>query len=219
MSNRFNAVVLCIGILISFSTVYAQGTALSLKIGTLGAGLEVTQSLAGRFNLRAGADFMGIGYSGETSASEPVAYDLDLSMLAFSMLADYYPFNFGMRLSGGFFYNGMKIEGTGRAIENYEFDGNVFTPEEIGEFTMLTEPSLKFSPYLGLGFGNPANSENKVGMTLDIGFLYMGAPDVTLSADQEAMIYPTTSQEADVEKDLEQFKWFPVIAIGLSYTF
>ena len=183
MRVRFTALVIGATLLFSVPSVFAQGTALTLKIGSLGTGLDVTQSLSERFNVRAGFDFMGLGYADETKGTVPVAYDLDLKMLSFALLAEYYPFNFGMRLAGGFVYDGMKIEGTGRAVDDYEFDGQVFTTEEIGEFSILTEPSSKFSPYLGIGFGNPVIPDKKVGMTFDIGFMYMGSPDVTLTAD------------------------------------
>jgi len=33
------------------------------------------------------------------------------------------------------------------------------------------------------------------------------------------MIYPTTSQEADVEEDLQNLKWYPYINFGISYKF
>ena len=219
MSKRFFIFSVCLLLLLSYVPVYAQGTAIGIKIGTLGAGAEVTKSITDKFNLRAGADFMTLSHSGETESADPVAYDFDLNMLAFSLLADYYPFNSMMRFSGGFVYNGMKIEGSGWALENYEFDSQEFTPEEIGVFTILAEPSLKFSPYVGLGFGNAVVSDKKINFILDIGIIYMGSPDITLDADENAMIYPTTEQEADVEEDLQNLKWYPIFNIGLSYKF
>jgi len=219
MNNRHLAFGLCLVLLFSSASLLAQGTALTLKASSLGIGLEVTRSITPKLNARIGASFMNLTYSGETQGSEPMAYDLDLKLQAYTALVDYYPFNFGMRFSGGFIYNAMNLEGSGRAVDDYTFDGQVFTPEDIGVLTIKTEPSAKFAPYLGIGFGNAVSANKKVGLILDIGILYMGSPDVTLEADTNSMIYPTTSQEADVEEDLQNLKWYPYINFGISYKF
>jgi hypothetical protein len=219
MSFRVTIFALCFLVFVAFGNAHSQGAALSVKASTIGFGIDVTKSFSSKLNGRIGASMFNYSHSGETEAENPVEYDLDIKLQTFSALLDYYPFQSGFFLSAGLVNNAMDVEGSGIAVKDYVFDGNVYTPEDIGTLTIETKPSLDFSPYLGLGLGNPVGADKKLGFILELGVLYIGAPEVTLLADEDSMIFPTTDQEAEAEEFIKDLKWYPVVNLGLSYKF
>ena len=219
--NRFVTLVLVCLIILCFSAlVHAQqGIALTVKVSTLGMELGAARVIAPRFNGKLGLGLFSYGKSGETEGDDPIAYDADLKLFSVSALVDYQPFENWFRLSGGLLYNANKVDGTGKVVETYEIDARRYTPDDIGIFTMKAEPSTKLEPYIGIGVGNPVAANKRWGFLCDIGVLYQGSPEVTLEADEDARIYPTTEQEGDVEEDIKGLKWYPVIGLGASYQF
>ena len=219
MKCRLILVVLIVLCVLSMSSAYAQGIAFSIKASTMGIDLGLTKSISPKLNGKLGLSFLSYNYSGETETEDPVAYNIDLNMFAVAAIVDYHPFENTFRFSAGLLYNATELKGDGKAVNTYEIDTHVYTPERIGTLNVKVEPSLKVSPYLGIGFGNPVTHNKRLGFLFDIGMVYMGSPDVTLEADKDALIYPTIEQEADVEEDLKNAKFYPVVSLGFSYRF
>ncbi|OVE79654.1 hypothetical protein BVY01_01910, partial [bacterium I07] len=105
---------------------------------------------------------------------------------------------------------------TGQPGESYTVGDNTYTPEDIGALTIKLEPKSKISPYIGLGIGNPVGGGGRVKFYIDIGALYSGQGDVTLTAEEGTMIYPTTRQDNIIEDNISNLKWYPVLSLGLS---
>lgn len=212
----------CLNALLLIMTVPLQaqsGLALTMRAGTLGAELGLAKSIGSLLSVRGGVNFFKFGISGRTESDDPVDYNLDLNLFSVSALVDFHPFAAWFRLTGGAVFNNNSIEGTGKAVKNYQVDDEVYTPDDIGELTAKIAPSMSVTPYIGLGFGNPVAKDQRLGFFIDFGVLYQGSPDVTLEADENDMIFPTTTQEADVEEDIKNLKWYPVFALGLSFQF
>lgn len=219
MNNRVTIFALSFLVFVLLGNANSQGTALSVKASTIGFGLDVTKSISSKLNGRIGFSTFSYSQTGKTEAENPVEYDLDIKLQAFSALLDWFPFDSGVFLSAGVVNNAMDVKGSGMALKDYLFDENVYTPEEIGKLTIDTKPSLAFSPYLGIGLGNPVGVDKKFGVMLELGVLYLGAPKVTLTADEDSMIFPTTDQEEEAEEFIKDLKWYPVVNLGLSYKF
>ena len=78
------------------------------------------------------------------------------------------------------------------------------------------------SPYLGFGFDFTVL--DKVGLNLDLGVLWQGEPDVTLTADGLLASDPTflaalEDERVQLEDEVSDFKAWPVISIGFVYNF
>jgi len=213
------SVAVLLVLVISVPTQAQSGYAVTLRAGTLGAELGLVRTISPKMNARVGFNYFSLNQSGKTESDDPVKYDVDLNLFAISALVDYHPFANWFRLSGGLVYNNSYVEGTGKAVKSYSVSGKVYTPDEIGTLTAKAEPSLLMTPYIGIGIGNPISDGKKLSFIMDIGMLYFGSPEVTLDADESAMIYPTTKQEADVEEDIKNLKFYPFIGIGISYQF
>lgn len=192
------------------------GLALMIKAGTLGGGAGLAKSLGSKVNVRLAYNYLKFKQDGTSPTSEPMAYHVDLNLASVSGILDYYPFGKNFHLSGGVLYNKNEIKGTGWALETYNVEGNVYTPDDIGDLNILLKANSTWTPYVGLGFGNPMVLGRTVGFFIDFGAIYQGAPSVNFTAEEGSMIYPTTSQDEVVEENIKNLKWYPVFQLGLS---
>ena len=96
----------------------------------------------------------------------------------------------------------------------------------------------KFAPYVGLGFGNAMVGSGLYGI-FDIGVMFQGAPDVALAASGSATVTDSNGlsrpvldlssdpevqdavaqEQASLQDDLKDFKFYPVVNIGIGYRF
>jgi hypothetical protein len=82
--------------------------------------------------------------------------------------------------------------------------------------------SEEFAPYLGIGWGNAADGDAvlPVGFSLDIGAFYQGSPDVILTESTGTVSAPDiAAEQAQIEEDLSELKFFPVITVGIHIQF
>ncbi len=201
------------------------------KIGTLGLGLDfyipVNESLNVRFNVN------GLSYSREDSEKN-VNYDVSIDLLTVGLLLDYYLVPEGQfHLTAGVYYNGNSFNG--KAIptaRTYEINDVVYQADKIG--TLEIETILgKVAPYAGIGWGNKG-SEAGWGFSLDVGAMYHGEAEfeasVTRGVDIPAdgglndtffnQIQSNVEAERQIiEDEINDYKWYPVVMIGINYTF
>lgn len=213
--------LLTLGLLLVIFTVTtkvsAQDYGVALKVSTLGFGIEGMRSFGPDFNVRAGAAFFSISQDGG-GGTEDYVYTADANLTSVSLLADYFPFGQTFRLTGGMMLNLNKFAISLVPTDSYTIGGDVYTPELLGTLNADINFS-KIAPYIGIGFGNPMGGDSGLKFTFDIGTFYQGAPGVDLSA--EGLISPSASPEqaAVLENNLDWFKWYPVLSLGLSYKF
>ncbi len=208
--------------LITFATTaYAQNNTFSVKAGTLGVGLEAERTFSDSIGSRVGVNYFTYSYSGTESDIE---YDFDLNLMSVSALLDWHPLKGSFRISGGAIYNGNDIDGTGQLAATNNIIGDLpFTSDEVG--TLKSEIDFNdIAPYLGLGWDTSFGKDNNFGFVLDIGAIYQGSPKVDLSADGTSASDPTFQsqlaiEEENLQDDLDEFKVYPVLSIGISYRF
>jgi len=205
-------------ITLSSSLLYSQDMAVALKLGTLGGGAEVMRSFGPNFNARVGVSFFSFNFSGGGGSSDDYSFDAKLGLFTISALADYFPFQRGLRLTAGLVVNLNKIETDMKPTKSYTVGGDVYTPDLLGN--MSADISFnKVAPYIGIGFGNPTAGSKGLGFTFDIGTVFQGAPKAKLSAT--GLIEPSASpeQQEKLESNLSWFKFYPVVSLGLTYKF
>ena len=200
--------------------------AVAVKAGTLGAGLEVTTNITDNVNLRVGVNGYNYSRDGEESGIE---YDADLKLLTFDVLADYHPFETSsFRLTAGAMYNKNKLEMNGKPTgTSFEIDGVTYTTAEVADVDAAVDFN-NFAPYLGIGWGNAVKSAGW-NFVADLGVMFQGTPNstvtvdttgTTLNAGQLATLQTHIANEkAQLDGELDNFKYYPVISIGASYRF
>jgi hypothetical protein len=144
-------------------------------------------------------------------------------MQTVSALLDYHPFSGSFRLSAGAFYNGNELNATGKTTSTYEIGNNTYTGTQIGTLTGSTGFN-KFAPYLGLGWDTSFGKGSGWGFVFDAGALFQGSPNVKLSAsgpisnDQDFQ-RNLAIEQSKLNDDLDNFKVYPYVALGVTYRF
>jgi len=203
--------------------VYAEGSAISARFGTLGAGLEYERSFTDSFNGRLG--FNTFNFDKDFDASG-IDYEGELDFSNVTALIDYHPGGVKFRITSGIAYNGNSINAIGSpANGNFNLNGVTYTAAEVGTLSGDIEFD-SIAPYLGIGYGNAAKVSGSWGFNIDLGVLFSGAPKANLQVDCGTAV-PTmicnqiqsdANQEAVAfEEDLDDFEVYPVITLGISY--
>ena len=198
-----------------------KGITVNLKAGTLGAGVEVAFPLMHNLDGRVGLNKLNYSVN-KTSTSNGVTQDYSgkLNLETIEMLADYHPFTGAFRLTGGFVYNKNNIDlkatpGAGSSVNI----GNTSYPVASNSYVNASVDFKKIAPYLGLGWGRtPGNTG--FSFTSDIGVLLQGAPRTSVTTNIAGVSSTDLTQaNNDLNGSLKNFKMYPVIAIGLGYSF
>jgi len=226
-------------------TIVDSKYAVGVKVGTLGLGLDISRSITDKLNLR--FNINGATYS-DTGTESDVEYDYDLDMITAGLLLDYYPMESEFRLSAGAYYNGNEFALTGKPTTAGTFDinGVTYTTADLGSLKGTVDFD-EFAPYIGIGWGNSTKKAGW-GFSVDVGLMYHGEPNVDLTAvkgsavttaeDAFKIANPTATQaqidaasgwdvieanvqaeESDLINELNDYKIYPVVSFGVTYTF
>jgi len=153
------------------------------------------------------------------------------------------------RLSAGVYYNANKITVAGSTTRNTTQDiANNISLQVNGTATTSGDLTFnKTSPYIGMGWGN-RGAEAGWSWSLDIGAMYHGIPTVNARVDsltgnatvtdnnknttnkynstqlpsfnkEFASAVDTVNTEIKNNSNVKYTKWYPVIAIGVTYSF
>ncbi len=198
------------------------GLGVTARVGTLGVGLDVAKSFTSQIDGRLGFNFGSIGTNRTDSG---ISYDSTLNLSSVQLFGDFYPFGSGFRVTGGLLSqnNRFSVTSTPSAAGTYTIDNTQFSASDVGNLTGEFKYANSIAPYLGIGFGKPANEG--LGFNADLGVMFTGAPKVSLNASNPTFNNdPTTRAQLDAqvrqtENDLKGFNVYPVLSIGLSYGF
>jgi hypothetical protein len=210
----------------SASAAHAEtGAALAVSGGTTGLGLHLVIPYDTNTSFRVGIN--GYDYS-TTGTTEDAEYSLQAKLRTVDALVDYFPSAGAFRLTGGLIYNGNKVNLTARPNEggSYIFNGRLYSVSEVGEVNGDMDFN-KVAPYLGIGFGNAAAKNKGWGFTADLGVMFQGKPDVTLTnsnctADPRVcseLADDLATENEELRKEAEDFRYYPVVRVGVSYRF
>lgn len=207
---------------------------------TNGIGVEFAYPVSPRFDVRAGYDFGSLPLS---PIEQGITYDSQIKFSAGRFLLDFKPFGGGFRLSGGLYTQApeldMQAEGSGRVV----MDGRAFNADVNLDGAIDLGGA---APYAGLGWGgSPAGTG--FGASLDAGILFTASPRVTMSSPSgfacDATAAPDCSPESDgfnvndnsaqaaafasaleterrdLEDDVKEVRFWPIVRVGLHYRF
>ena len=201
-------------------TVHAVDNSISGRVGTLGIGGEVDF----RFNQRFGARIQlnGLSVSYDTTESD-IRYDLGLALQTFGVLADWYPTGHRFRLTAGLYHNGSELVGIAATQTSYTIGNTSYTPADIGTL----RASIGFESaawYLGIGYARIPEGSGW-GWNFDLGALFSGEPIPALES-QGGLLSSSAQLQNDIQleeqqlqDDMSDFDVYPVITLGISYSF
>ena len=221
---------LCVTSLLLGSTAAAQqgstGPAIGVKAGTTGFGGEFIAPLSDALNLRIG--YSRLDYERDFDTDD-VRYDGDITRNAASLVADWHPGSAAFRVSGGLYHHfDNEIDVTGRPgrTGSYEFNNRIYSSDDIGSIRGSGRFN-KTTPYIGIGWGNATRGSAGVGFMAELGLMYQGSASVRLSARDCRLPEALCTQLAEdlreeareLEDDINDYKWWPVLNLGIYLRF
>jgi hypothetical protein len=212
--------IILVSVLSTLTIPAYADTTVNGKLSTLGYGLEaalpLTQSVDGRIGLNT------FKYSlNKTSTSNGIDtnYTGDLNLGSFEALADWHPFTGSFRISGGLVYNNNNLKMTAQPSGGAVSIGGTPYSAGAGQSVNATIDFNKVAPYFGIGWGRtPKNSG--LSFTSDIGVLFQGSPKANVTTNIPGVAAADINKaNSDLNSAVNSFKIYPVISIGIGYTF
>ena len=212
----------------SLSATADDGFAIAARASTQGLGGEVIFPLADNLNVRGGVYGFKFGH---TDTASDIEYDLDAKLFSAGGYLDWHVFGGSFRLSAGGLYDTNKLVGASVPGQTYNIGGTNYTSDEVGTLNGRVTAN-KFVPYAGIGWGNAVSSDNSIKILFDLGVMYHGSPEATLTADipsdsplrgnpaaMAAFRQNLAEERADFQEDVADYKFYPVVSVGLSFAF
>lgn len=197
----------------------------SADIGTTGLGLRLSVPLQQNLNARIGFNYLHYSYSGNTS---DVDYDFKLKLQTLEALLDWHPMASHFRVSAGLVYNGNQVDAVGKSNSTgtYTLNGNTYNASNAGRIDGEVD-FRKAAPYLGIGWGNALTNDKGWGFTSDLGVLFQGSPNTSLtnsgctfsSAQCAQLATDVAAENVKLRDEADSFKFYPVVRVGVSYKF
>lgn len=213
--------VVGLGLLGMTAAAQADGSGLGVgvKAGTLGLGAEITKSFTPSINGRLGFN----NYTFSTSGTESdIKYDIDLKWQSTALLLDWHPFEGSFRLTAGYIANGNKIDMDAKPAAEYKVGDVSYDATDLANLN----GTVKFDsgPYVGFGWGNAGDGKG-LGFSLEVGAVYQGSPNVSLRGSCTDVVAcadfdnQLAQEEKNAEDSMSEYKWYPQVALGISYAF
>jgi hypothetical protein len=208
----------------------AAEVAIGGTAGTLGLGVEATVGIAPQLQVRVGAH--GGAYDDQREASD-IEYDATARVRAGTVLVDWHPGGGVFRVTGGAVYNGNEVEGESvtPASGVYVIGGVPVPAALVGRLRGKVEWD-PVAPYAGFGWGNPLAAGRRWRVGLDLGVIFQGEPDVTLTplfppgsplasnpAARALLDMQLAKEERELEDELSDYDLYPAVSFGISYRF
>jgi hypothetical protein len=193
----------------------------AIESGTMGfVGGSVSWRFADHFGARVGVDWAG--FSNNNLAVDSLHYDASIRLLSEPLTFDLYPWkDHSFHISVGALFNQNKLSGTSTDKGIVTID-NISFPSRPGDFSM-TIHQQPVNPYLSFG-GNffYFDHAHHWAMGGEAGVAYMGDPDVSASQNRGAdpvlrAVLPHV--KSHLENYANDFKWWPVLKLNVSYSF
>lgn len=216
---KHSALLLFTTTLAAGSAAYAQETGqttVSLGLSSFGGNLEAAYQIDPQWRAR-GALMGGVNFDG-TQTENGATFDLDASLGALALIADYYPTGSGWRVSAGIVKNNTSIKGTATADNgsSFEIDGTTYTS---GSVTTTATFTNKFAPMVTTGYDYSFGNSWMV--SGEIGAIYTGGITLTSTGSDATLqnAIDSSTEYTDARDEASKVKLYPYIGISVGYSF
>ncbi|WP_242458050.1 hypothetical protein [Halomonas sp. YLGW01] len=196
-------------------------TTLAAVAGTTGFGAELSYRMNGYLGVTASYTD-NLDYEGDYDTDD-VHYEGDLGIGASALKLNLYPFAGRFYLTAGAMLPDMEADVTGTSNQSgdFEFDGNTYNASSVGELQGKLTIADGVQPYLGMGW----RSSHRSGFGI-FGEFGVMSTDVEVELDATGPIAGSPAFERDaraeerrLEEEAEDFEYYPIAMLGISYTF
>jgi len=207
---KYGRSLLVVALVVAAGSVQAAG--IGVRAGTTGLGADFGWDIAPTLGGRIGLSGMNFNTDVDTDG---VRYDAKVKLANLNLLLDWSPLG-PFRISAGFIANNNKVDLTGQPSSGGSFP-------QGASLTGTVKPDKSFAPYLGVGYGNVWTKG--VNFYFDLGIMFQGSPQVSLSCQPAGSPQCASSQsqvaaeQQRVQDELNKFKYFPVLNLGITVGF
>ena len=198
----------------------AAAQSVGIDVATQGLGIEVGGDFSSYFGLRIAGNYFRIshGFHGED-----VDYHGRARLMSFGVVGDLYPIDSGFRLTGGGYLNRNHVDLQATPTSSVTIGGTVYAPSDIGALSgSVRYPD--FAPYAGVGYTSNRGGSG-LSFVVDAGVMFQGGSLVTLTSNGGGLSADPTFQadldreRADIKRDVDNLRFFPVVKLGVAYRF
>ncbi|WP_405228341.1 hypothetical protein [Lentisalinibacter sediminis] len=189
-----------------------------VRAGTLGLGLEATWRPVPYLDLRGGLNRFSFDDDGsEAGVNYDGEFDLDTWYATVNLRAPMTPF----RLTAGYFSNSNEVNLTSQEGSTIEIGGTVYPVDQVGTLNAAVTFDSG-APYAGVGMD--FRIFDTVGLSLDLGVLFQGEPQVGFNASGPIADVPQfqadlEAERQELEAELEDYDMYPVAMLGFHWNF
>jgi hypothetical protein len=198
----------------------AEGLTATAKAGTLGLGLELSGGPGRYLIARGGVNYFDYDFSHDY---ENIDYDLEFELRSVAALLDWHPAGGSFRMTSGMLFNRNELAADAKPEDFYDIDGTMYPAELVGDLSANVGFD-DYAPYVGLGWATNNGIDGGFGLSVDLGVAYQGSPEVQLTASGPLAADPGFQADLDAERraladDLDEYEYYPVVALGFNYRF
>lgn len=203
------------------STPAAADVAIGAGGGTTGGTAEVQVELNDWLGLRGNFNYLKVGVDDNY---DDIDYTADLDFNNVGAFVDLRPFRNSFVITGGAYIGDKQLSGTGMPTGSVEIGDETYTGDEIGTLT-LDAMADDVAPFAGLGFDTTFQGDGRWGFKIIGGAMLSGTPDVVLDAsggtlsDDPDFRAALEQEEANLQEDVDDFEFYPVLQVGLTFRF
>lgn len=167
-----------------------QAAGIGVRAGTTGFGADFGWALAPTLGARIG--YSAADWNRDVDAGN-VRYDGKLKLSNLSGLLDFSPAG-PFRLTGGLYYGRNRYDVNGQPSGGtFTLNGTTYNAADVGSLSGTVKPGRDLAPYLGIGYGNVAGAG--VNFYADLGIVFQGKPQASLSATCGASLSPAACSQ------------------------
>lgn len=215
MKKRYMVAVA--GVMLATSSMAMAEMGVGVKAGTLGYGAELSFGLTDALNARVGLNSLTFS---DTETQDGIDYDMDLGLHTTGAFLDWHPMKNPFRLTLGYMINNNEFDMKAKSSGSYTIGDQTYTAAQVG--TLSGNVNFDNGLFYGIGWGNAADGKG-LGFVFELGMLQQ-TPSLELDANGILANDPTfqaelRKEEKSAQDDLDDLEQYPVISLGLSYSF
>jgi hypothetical protein len=194
------------------------------EVGSTGIGGFGSWRFDNHLGVRAGFDYFQ--WTENNLHIGDLGYNAKVRLMSEPLTLDIYPWmKHSFHISAGMLFNQNQLTGTSTGLGPVTIGGEEFQFPDVGTLNLKVEQKL-VNPYLSIG-GNFFYFDHAHHWALggELGVAYTGEPNVSLTRTSSGgplsgVIDAAVSREQQKAQDwANQFKWFPVVKLMVSYSF
>ncbi len=215
-----------------------RAVTIGVDAGTTGFGGSASLRFSDHFGVRGGVNYFSYDtdeftYTTRDPGLSPAVdqkFKASVRLLSEPIALDYYPSaKSSFRVSLGVLINQNEftanVQNSGVSGSSFVFNGVNYLQSGFTNGVDLEIKQQILSPYVSVGTSFYFGKSKRWALSGELGVAYTGSPKVTLSTPNsayngnQAYLDDVAAEEAKIEKEAEDYKFYPIVKIGVSYSF